>query len=128
MARFIRRRDWETHYNYTLHFHRTDSSSSGYSFRCDKNGVVDKERLTEQGIENLRKCLSGEHSVHKPEVICREYEVVIPAIIECSCEAHVVLEDLWATQCQKCGAEYNGSGQRLAPRSEWGWETGESFD
>lgn len=25
-----------------------------------------------------------------------------------------------------CGADYNGSGQRLAPRSQWGEETGES--
>lgn len=28
--------------------------------------------------------------------------------------------------CEKCGADYNWAGQRLAPRSQWGEETGES--
>lgn len=27
-----------------------------------------------------------------------------------------------------CGADYNMSGQRLAPRSQWGEETGETAD
>lgn len=28
--------------------------------------------------------------------------------------------------CDNCGADYNGCGQRLAPREQWGEETGES--
>lgn len=28
--------------------------------------------------------------------------------------------------CGKCGAEFNSSGQLLAPRSQWGEETGET--
>lgn len=27
----------------------------------------------------------------------------------------------------ECGAEYNSAGQRLAPREQWGEETGESY-
>lgn len=27
--------------------------------------------------------------------------------------------------CEKCGREYNSSGQLLAPREQWGEETGE---
>lgn len=27
--------------------------------------------------------------------------------------------------CEICGADYNWAGQRLAPRSQWGEETGE---
>ena len=27
--------------------------------------------------------------------------------------------------CDKCGADYNSGGQRLADRSQWGEETGE---
>lgn len=28
--------------------------------------------------------------------------------------------------CDKCGRDYNSNGQRLAPRSQWGKETGET--
>ena len=30
-------------------------------------------------------------------------------------------------KCDRCEKEYNGSGQSLAPRSQWGEETGETF-
>lgn len=30
--------------------------------------------------------------------------------------------------CDKCGRDYNSSGQRLAPRSQWGEETGETAE
>ena len=29
--------------------------------------------------------------------------------------------------CEKCGADYNWGGQRLANREQWGEETGESL-
>lgn len=49
-------------------------------------------------------------------------------VIQCvECEEKVVLHNPWACECEGCGTEYNGMGQRLAPRSEWGWETGEDF-
>lgn len=48
-------------------------------------------------------------------------------VITCEdCGKEVVLDNSWANQCS-CGTEYNGFGQKLAPRSEWGWETGETF-
>jgi hypothetical protein len=30
------------------------------------------------------------------------------------------------TQCDKCGTEFNSAGQTLAPRAQWGEETGET--
>jgi hypothetical protein len=30
-------------------------------------------------------------------------------------------------RCENCGTEYNGAGQILAPRYQWGEETGEQF-
>ena len=42
-----------------------------------------------------------------------------------NCGEWVLLEDF--TNTCDCGAEYNGFGQRLAPRNLWGWETGETF-
>lgn len=44
-----------------------------------------------------------------------------------ACTAKITLSSGWANTCPSCGSEYNGSGQRLAPRSQWGEETGESF-
>lgn len=29
---------------------------------------------------------------------------------------------------EPCNTDYNSSGQRLAPRSQWGWDTGETLD
>lgn len=41
------------------------------------------------------------------------------------CGEEVVLSGF--TNTCDCGADYNSSGQRLAPRSQWGEETGESL-
>jgi len=46
--------------------------------------------------------------------------------IQCDCGTHLTLHDSGANECN-CGTEYNGSGQQLAPRSQWGEETGERF-
>lgn len=43
--------------------------------------------------------------------------------IQCSCGEWVLCA--YFTNTCSCGADYNMSGQRLAPRSQWGEETGE---
>lgn len=45
-------------------------------------------------------------------------------VIECECGAEVFCPEFTNT-CDHCGADYNMSGQLLAPRSQWGEETGE---
>jgi hypothetical protein len=55
------------------------------------------------------------------------WQLLEPAVARCDCGARVHLGDSWANECGRCGREYNGSGQLLAPRSQWGWETGEEF-
>lgn len=35
--------------------------------------------------------------------------------------------DGFTNTCDRCGRDYNSSGQELAPRSQWGEETGESL-
>lgn len=47
-------------------------------------------------------------------------------VMRCDCSREVWLYDSWCTECD-CGLCYNGSGQKLAPRSQWGEETGEHF-
>lgn len=46
--------------------------------------------------------------------------------INCTCGHKIEVRSMWANACG-CGNEYNGLGQRLAPRSQWGYETGEDF-
>lgn len=45
--------------------------------------------------------------------------------IRCACGRWLELDDPMTNTCA-CGADYNGSGQRLAPREQWGEETGET--
>ena len=42
------------------------------------------------------------------------------------CPAQVYLEMGGTNTCEVCEADYNGFGQRLAPREQWGWDTGET--
>ena len=75
-----------------------------------------KESVTE-GLKNMKE------PVRDPET----YRVIEPAEGDCeNCGNRVYLTSAWANECDKCGAEYNMSGQRLAPRSQWGEETGET--
>jgi hypothetical protein len=47
--------------------------------------------------------------------------------IQCStCYQKVALTDPVTNTCS-CGTDYNGFGQKLAPREQWGWETGENL-
>ena len=48
----------------------------------------------------------------------------IPALLECDCGHNLELTAF--TNTCVCGTDFNMSGQRLAPRSQWGEETGES--
>ena len=45
---------------------------------------------------------------------------------KCVCGAEVEFSHFTNT-CKKCNRDYNSSGQKLAPRSQWGQETGESL-
>ncbi len=56
------------------------------------------------------------------------FELIEAQVIECNrCGSEIALWSSWANACDRCGVEYNGSGQELAPRSQWGEETGERF-
>jgi hypothetical protein len=48
-------------------------------------------------------------------------------VVNCGCGQEVHCYSTWANDCEGCGTEYNGGGQKLAPRSQWGAETGEAW-
>ncbi len=59
------------------------------------------------------------------EIETAKRQVYVPAIGECeSCEQKVILKEF--TNPCSCGIDYNGFGQKLAPRSLWEYETGEN--
>ncbi len=45
-------------------------------------------------------------------------------VVKCTCDAEVLCVEFTNT-CDKCGTEFNSSGQTLGPRAFWGEETGE---
>ena len=55
--------------------------------------------------------------------IRRDGREVERLLIRCDCGEEVVCARF--TNTCECGREYNTSGQLLADRSQWGWETGE---
>jgi len=116
-------------------YHRTfdRGDGSGASFDCDAEGVVDVAGLWPAGRANFEQCLTGADEDGRPlkdrGAVAYRNSYIEPAIGVCDrCgRPDVVLSDALANTCAGCGADYNLSGQRLAPRSQWGEETGESL-
>lgn len=99
-----------------------DETSVRAAIPCDEHGNMGT--LAGARAETVRACreMGCAEEIRISEETVRE-----PAECRCACGATVVLWDTWATDCQRCGREYNGSGQELADRRFWGDETGERF-
>jgi hypothetical protein len=53
--------------------------------------------------------------------------VVVKSVLAITCDCGRELDCPSFTNTCDCGADYNWAGQRLAPRSQWGEETGEPW-
>lgn len=104
--------------NYALEFVDKDDELSGFSFPCDKDGKVLLDKLFPEGLENYRKCVSGEHKVETPYVRKYEHTYISPAVGLCDCGQEVLLQG-FTNVCDECEESYNSSGQRLAHSSQW---------
>lgn len=121
-----RRREQSVSFNLDFSYLK---GGGGFSFPCQEDGTPLPPKC-EAAAENLAACLAGSVRGHAVKLngIIREGRIfTVPAVGLCDCGAHVQLDSSWANECEKCGTEYNGSGQRLAARSQWGEETGERF-
>ncbi len=94
----------------------------GYSFPCDAKGTP--LALRPEGQASLDGLRSGAIRATPLTIEARQERVEVCAVVQCDCGRKVTLCSGWANECD-CGAEYNGSGQLLAPRAQWGEETGE---
>lgn len=100
----------------------------GFAFDSDEHGTVNIEALNPDARASWDACIAGR--MGDREIVDRgvhTWQQVIwhPAEGRCTCGRLVTL-DRGDTSCE-CGRDYNSAGQELAPRSQWGEETGESY-
>ena len=116
--------------DYYLSFEWRQRPGSGFSFPCDEEGSIDWDRYdTPQKAAartNLNGCLCGEYDVVFCGMETREWSYKVPRVGRCSCGEEVELSRFTNT-CYKCDTDYNSAGQQLAPREQWGYETGEHW-
>jgi hypothetical protein len=128
--KIIRHREIASGVSYQRFYEYADHPGSGFGFDCDENGNVHSGKLNPEALENFKKCLLGtapHGKIFKKYIIQKsEWFYAEPAIGQCRCGAEVELSGFTNT-CDRCGADYNSSGQELAPRSQWGDDTGESL-
>jgi len=122
--KIIKSSETKTFTEYSLSFTWKKDSNAGFSFPCDKDGNV-PENMAEEGKENLRRCQDGTFNVRFDGIQKYSHTYREPAIGECACGEEVSLDGFTNT-CENCGRDYNSCGQELAPRCQWGEETGET--
>lgn len=123
MAKYIRHREHHEETTCSRMFGWRSDPNAGFSFTCDAEGNVGE--LPEAARENYEKCISGEYDVIDQGVVSFIHRWQEPAAIECPCGCEV---DLYGfTNTCECGRDFNMSGQELAPREQWGEETGEHW-
>jgi len=113
--------------SFALFFERLAPPGSGFFFPCSEGGVVDESQLQPAGRESLAHVRADAHLFKVPVVERRVNRWVEPRVGLCSCGTRVGLAGFTNT-CSGCGRDYNSAGQRLAPREQWGEETGETAD
>lgn len=127
MSKIIQKRE---HYEETFHaldfFKNSPDGEIGFSFPCDKHGMVDLDELSDVALDNLNRCLHDKSLGFTKRIKTWTKRWVESAILRCDCGVKVYLHGFTNT-CPKCGADYNSAGQRLACRSQWGEETGENL-
>ena len=96
----------------------------GYSFPVDENDTV---ILSNPDAEASFQMVITRPDLYEDMGVVEQKEVYTePAVLLCDC-GHRVCLSTDPAECPQCGALYNLFGQRLAPREQWGYETGESY-
>lgn len=123
--KIISRSRFDENVHHKLHFDYVGETNWGFSFPCDAEGNVDEATLASCGLENYRACLAGTNGTRRVGVVPYESRYRVPAVGQCPCGAEVHLANF--TNTCSCGRDFNSAGQELAPRSQWGEETGEHW-
>ena len=126
--KMIRRSEIKESVTYHRNFRWRDAIGhgfSGFSFPCNEEGEVNRGDMCGAALDNLDACLSGKKDVVPDGVERREHTWREPAVGLCDCGQEVELGNF--TNTCECGRDYNSGGQLLAPRENWGSETGEHW-
>lgn len=125
MLPIIRQSERHEEVSYSLVYACNDCEGAGFSFPCNEDGKL-LLPMNDVTLDNYCKCVAGVHDVTCEGVRKDVRRWTEPAVGQCECGHSVELAEFTNT-CAVCGRDYNMSGQRLAPRSQWGEETGESL-
>lgn len=126
MARIIAPSRHVTTVEWRRSFEWIDCPGAGFSFNCDENGNITKP-LNDDGtinncaVESMIECFTNDKIVDDGYADWGHTYHEGPQV-ECDCGNTVYCNSGFANDCERCGREYNGSGQQLAPRSQWGGE------
>jgi hypothetical protein len=100
----------------------TSKSRKGWGrfLPCDQDGkVLDVER------EARRQEFDQDPDLRYTGIRVVNSRYRVPSVGRCTCGYEVEL-GCFTNTCDRCGRDYNSAGQLLAPRSQWGEETGET--
>jgi hypothetical protein len=102
---------------------RGDTPGSGYGFECTEQGALFVNNFP-AAKANFDHAAAHPGEYEDQGVTVERWVYRQPAVLKCDCGREVDLGG-FTNPCD-CGRDYNTSGQLLAPRSQWGEETGET--
>jgi hypothetical protein len=126
VPQFLRRRTHHTRDDRRREFRFPDDlDGSFFSFACDADGVVDPALPSYASFERCSTGTMNGRAIVDGGIVVRRTAWIEPAAIRCEhCSRTVVLGGY--TNACDCSADYDMGGHRLAPREQWGEETGET--
>ena len=121
MPNYVKRRTYVDRKEWYREFARGGAKSACLAFQADRDGAPIGEHARARVAD-----LVADESYEDCGVREVSWSYSDPAVIRCDvCTMHVELHGF--TNSCSCGADYNMSGDMLAPRSQWGEETGEDL-
>jgi hypothetical protein len=113
---------------YVRSFDTVGHPGCGYAFACDKEGNLLPPSCSEAEVNRAKVFAAIGIKYLDRGIQSWSAPWTAPAIGICEKCGHLITLELpIANSCDGCDAEYTMSGQRLAPREQWGEETGESL-
>lgn len=121
MSKIIEQSKIITNVEHALAFSWCDDPGAGFGFPCDEHGNIDMGTLAPVAHDNVLLAFTDAR-VRYDGIERREDRHRQGPTVLCDCGSHVHCDSHWSNTCDRCGHEYNSSGQQLAPRSQWGAE------
>jgi hypothetical protein len=130
MTDWVKRGERITVVSFSRVFDYEGEDGWGFAFPCNEQGEALPDQYHDSWSGNWAACITG--TVDGRKVVDRgirrnEHRYWEPGMLRCQCGAEVVIDMLMTNTCERCGRDYNSFGQLLAPREQWGWDTGETL-